>query len=967
MHNHATTTFLIAITLSVFVTGCLPEDNHAPAPPELAFEQDILRAEITVPGTRSFPLKLANSGTVSVTFEVTSENSAWIEADPVAGELAVDADVEIQATLSCSAIGSFKGTVVVLGDDDQELDSVPIELDCVAAPEPEISDLDPTSFQLSAFVDAAAQSTLNFSNGGDETLTYQIDTQANWISVSPSQGSLATNESASIAITANCASTPETRAGTVLVRSNDADEGEKSANLELVCNGIPQPDITDLTPSSLTTQLQTGEQRRFSFGFGNSGDEELSYRVTTDSAWIQIASDETGIAQPGSVIEISATAGCGQTRETRSGSLFVDSNDPDEPRKRFAVSVECQIPSSPEISELSPDSLSLNAAVDGQVEARFAFSNEGNDTLSYSIETTANWITIAAPTSGSLDDGQERSVLLSASCGNATETRSSTVTVNSNDSDEASKSIALELSCGGAVNLALNRVYLNQATPSADSNRSEGRRVPVVADRPGLLRAFVSSSSESTSAEVTLFLRVDGGQERAIALTGPASVPTSVSESDIQGTFNTLLSASDVVSGLEFYVEVDPDNKINESDETDNRYPETGYASFDVRQPGVFKVRFVPIEWEGRLPENIDALEYLEDTKAMMPVGVIEADVRTSPLIADSDAEIPCDVLGDLSRLREADGLGDTTTHYYGIIKSGRGSGVIGCAFAPGYAGASLSISDLRRGGALETVAHELGHNLSLSHAPCGGPGGPDRNYPYDGAAIGIWGYNVFTGDTFNPNSNLKDLMSYCGPVWISDYHFDKALDYRDSRSSRAQRASTESRSLLVSGYVDAGQVTIETVVELDQPPSLPKSGEYEVAIFDETGTDAIRLSFDTTKADHTDRQFFSLRVPVPNNRIARLQILKKGQIVADRLSRARSMQKPDTVPVEVTKTATGRTRITWDKSGYESAVIRDGLNGLVVAFDQTGEVVFDATASEISVTLSDGLASYPFSFEVED
>ncbi len=36
-------------------------------------------------------------------------------------------------------------------------------------------------------------------------------------------------------------------------------------------------------------------------------------------------------------------------------------------------------------------------------------------------------------------------------------------------------------------------------------------------------------------------------------------------------------------------------------------------------------------------------------------------------------------------------------------------------------------------------VAHEVGHNLDLRHAPCGGAGGPDPTFPYPDGSIGMW------------------------------------------------------------------------------------------------------------------------------------------------------------------------------------------------------------------------------------
>ena len=39
-------------------------------------------------------------------------------------------------------------------------------------------------------------------------------------------------------------------------------------------------------------------------------------------------------------------------------------------------------------------------------------------------------------------------------------------------------------------------------------------------------------------------------------------------------------------------------------------------------------------------------------------------------------------------------------------------------------------------------MVHELGHSMSLRHAPCGLLFDPDPNYPYPSGEIGVWGYD---------------------------------------------------------------------------------------------------------------------------------------------------------------------------------------------------------------------------------
>ena len=89
--------------------------------------------------------------------------------------------------------------------------------------------------------------------------------------------------------------------------------------------------------------------------------------------------------------------------------------------------------------------------------------------------------------------------------------------------------------------------------------------------------------------------------------------------------------------------------------------------------------------------------------------------------------------------------------HYLGAM-AGPVTGPSGAAFVPGRAGFSI----LRPG----TIAHELGHNLGLHHAPCGGAGNPDPSFPHVDGSAGAWGYDFARGELGAPRPG-PDV--YCG------------------------------------------------------------------------------------------------------------------------------------------------------------------------------------------------------------
>ena len=168
-------------------------------------------------------------------------------------------------------------------------------------------------------------------------------------------------------------------------------------------------------------------------------------------------------------------------------------------------------------------------------------------------------------------------------------------------------------------------------------------------------------------------------------------------------------------------------------------------------------------------------------------------------------------------------------------------------------------------------IAHELGHNLSLDHAPCGGAGGPDLAFPQTNGSIGVWGYDSRGGGALVA-PHVRDVMSYCGPPrWISDYSFAKSLSHRLANESSAAAVAGASvdaptRTLLLWGGVDEqGNPFLEPAFVADAPPSVPRAtGEYELVGRTASGADLFSLSFDMMElADADGRSSFVFAMPV--------------------------------------------------------------------------------------------------------
>ena len=202
-----------------------------------------------------------------------------------------------------------------------------------------------------------------------------------------------------------------------------------------------------------------------------------------------------------------------------------------------------------------------------------------------------------------------------------------------------------------------------------------------------------------------------------------------------------------------------------------------------------------------------------------------------------------------------------------------------GVADLNGWSSFSRPVADI--------MAHELGHNLSLRHAPCGSPRSLDPWFPHSGGSIGAWGYDFERNALVPPQT--ADLMGYCVlPNWISDFFFNKALDRRlaeDGATAAAIAAAADPvRTLLLWGGRDEDGVPyLDPAFVVDAVPSIPTtSGEYTIEGATADGTPIFSFYFDMpTIADgEGEETSFVFALPVQShwaNDLASITLSRPG------------------------------------------------------------------------------------------
>ena len=368
-------------------------------------------------------------------------------------------------------------------------------------------------------------------------------------------------------------------------------------------------------------------------------------------------------------------------------------------------------------------------------------------------------------------------------------------------------------------------VYLTQTVQSWDDP------VPLLAGKPALLRVFVTRSqdSDATMPAVKAFFYVNGAERHTVHIpSSMQSLPSVVDEGNLELSANAEIPDWVIAPGLEMVIDVDPDRSLDPSLGATMRIPESGRLAVDVRHLSPLRLTLVPLLFADDPDEYVvgtvemmaaDPLghELLRDIRMLLPIAEFEVTAR-QPVVTSTKNSFTR--LAQLEAMRLMEG---GSGYWMGIFEATPGrQPVISAAYTGGTVSVSWPVAS--------TMAHELGHNLGLSHAPCATTVATDPWFPHPGGRIGAWGYDI--GQHMLVDPGTPDVMSYCGPsVWISDFFFNKALNHRLANEDGAVLAAAHAPTLLLWGGRDEDGVPyLDPAFVVDAVPFLPGAGgEYTI------------------------------------------------------------------------------------------------------------------------------------------
>jgi len=470
----------------------------------------------------------------------------------------------------------------------------------------------------------------------------------------------------------------------------------------------------------------------------------------------------------------------------------------------------------------------------------------------------------------------------------------------------------------GQVNLAVSSVKILQGITMDDA------RAVYIAGRKTLVRVFVGFSSSNGSTSVgnvtgRLTRFVSGIEQDSLTPTGSIVAVQNPSEGNLAQTLNFELPDTWLVAGTEYVLTLDPDNAVNESNESDNRFPASGTQSFNFQTTRSMEIVIVPVRYNGpggkvSTPKT-DDLSYLTWMPAKVyPVPQVNYTVHAEVTFnGDLDCfQSNCGwsaFLTQITNLQASEDPGETKL-YYGLINqadfldcSQGCSAIVGLGWV-GQTPASVGSTGLFLNGddgSSPVLVHEAGHNLNRKHSPCGGGANPDAAYPYSGGNTGQWGYDYDLRTLYPPS--FSDYMSYCQSdsrpyQWTSDFTYKNVFDYRQANTYEPPAAPVE--ALFINGQISGeGLVTLQPIYRHQAPADTVAYSDYKLELVDEQGAVLGAHYFETAQiaemrqlksgrmVDGTWKtQGFAFHVPAVEG-VARVRFYYRGALIHEQGSAA--------------------------------------------------------------------------------
>lgn len=647
----------------------------------------------------------------------------------------------------------------------------------------------------------------------------------------------------------------------------------------------PADPVLRVSPTSISqTVLLGGEAGSATVTLTNDDNEGNAYTVTTNADWISVSSS-SGTVPANGTTNITLTFTCNQETELN-GSVTVTGSNGSNDVSTLSVALSCDAP--PLVINVTTAPAPSHVLTGGEASATLAwdFSSpwSGQGSVEYAITSDNSGISISNA-SGTAEPESRVQHDLGFTCeSHGRHTPTLTISVGDDDRTDQTWEIACQIE---EQEFVLIRMYQGVLAVEIRANTDQDGEVSYEVDeRAKLLEGRVTYVSvvENHVGLVPL------GVEIAV-LTDPETVlddeietiATAPSEDESVWTTEHVynMPVEYVDRDTAFEIRLDPNDAFPEENEDNNNHridyvnPEISIASTDYRN---LEIVVLPIIGVHPAPTDIESHLIYDMMHDLMPVPDYTITIGETIDMSEEEWDIE-EALTEVRQRRIEDQA--STSHYHGLFVYETGvSGSCGLAYVPGWEGVSALPSQFCRA---NTFAHEIGHNLSLSHAPgCEAPN-PDTSFPYDDGGIGDeFGWLINSRESVSSETVTHfDVMGYCEQTYVAQYHYARALRFWEQRSisiSSTPVAShpirdpatfrNEESLILIGRITENGVWSLERIkfIERELASIAPEDSRFTVKIVDSMiGDTLFSEPLQVHVIDHLPDLHWSAVVPAPS------------------------------------------------------------------------------------------------------